>query len=120
MAELLTPKNIIGCKRLCIDTGYFETFNRPNVTLIDIAETGIEAITAKGVRANGREFEVDAIVYATGFDAMTGALNRIDIRGNGGLRLRTSGRAARAATSASASPVSRTCSRSPGPAARRC
>jgi cation diffusion facilitator CzcD-associated flavoprotein CzcO len=87
VAEILTPKNIIGCKRLCVDIGYFETYNRPNVTLIDIAGTGIEAITVKGVRANGQEFAVDAIVYATGFDAMTGALNKIDIRGKGGLRL---------------------------------
>ena len=87
VAEILTPKNIIGCKRLCVDIGYFETYNRPNVTLIDIADSGIEAITEKGVRANGREYPVDAIVYATGFDAMTGALNKIDIRGKGGLRL---------------------------------
>jgi cation diffusion facilitator CzcD-associated flavoprotein CzcO len=87
-ADLLSPKNIIGCKRLCIDTGYFETFNRPNVSLIDIAETKIDAITPKGVKANGQEFEADAIVYATGFDAMTGALLRIDIRGKGGLALR--------------------------------
>ena len=88
VAELLTPKNIIGCKRLCVDTGYFETFNRPNVSLIDISDTKIDAITPKGVRANGQEFEADAIVYATGFDAMTGALLKIDIRGRGGLALR--------------------------------
>ena len=88
IAELLAPKNIIGCKRLCVDTGYFETFNRDNVSLIDISETKIDAITAKGVKANGREFEADAIVYATGFDAMTGALLKIDIRGRQGLALR--------------------------------
>jgi len=72
---------------LCIDIGYYETFNRPNVELIDVSEERIEEITAHGVRARGREHEVDAIVFTTGFDAMTGALMRIDIRGRGGLRL---------------------------------
>jgi cation diffusion facilitator CzcD-associated flavoprotein CzcO len=87
LAEMLTPRNTIGCKRLCIDIGYYETFNRPNVELVDVSNEPIEAITAKGVRARGKEYEVDAIVFATGFDAMTGALNNIDIRGRGGLRL---------------------------------
>jgi len=87
VADLLSPKNIFGCKRLCIDIGYFETFNRPNVTLIDISDGMIDAITPRGVRANGRQYDVDAIVFATGFDAMTGALRRIDIAGRGGLRL---------------------------------
>ena len=88
VAELLSPQNTIGCKRMCVDIGYFETFNRGNVELIDVSDEPIEAITAKGVRAKGREHEVDAIVFATGFDAMTGALNRIDIRGRGGLPLK--------------------------------
>jgi cyclohexanone monooxygenase len=88
IAELLAPKNTIGCKRLCVDIGYYETFNRPNVTLIDVSERPIEAITPQGVKANGREFKVDALVLATGFDAMTGALLKIDIRGRGGLALR--------------------------------
>ena len=87
IAELLSPKNTIGCKRLCVDIGYYETFNRPNVTLIDVSESPIEAITPRGVKAKGREYEVDAIVFATGFDAMTGALLKIDIRGRGGLAL---------------------------------
>ena len=87
LAELLSPKNTIGCKRLCIDIGYYETFNRPNVELIDVSDEPIEEITRQGVRAKGQEYEVDAIVFATGFDAMTGALLKIDIRGRGGLAL---------------------------------
>jgi cyclohexanone monooxygenase len=87
VAELLSPTNTIGCKRLCVDIGYYETFDRPNVTLIDVSQSPIQAITKSGVRAHGREFAVDAIVFATGFDAMTGALTKIDIRGRGGLPL---------------------------------
>jgi cation diffusion facilitator CzcD-associated flavoprotein CzcO len=88
VAELLAPKNTIGCKRLCIDIGYYETYNRPNVELIDVSDEPIEEITEKGVRAKGKEYEVDAIVFATGFDAMTGALLKVDIRGRGGLALK--------------------------------
>ena len=88
VAELLAPKNTIGCKRLCVDIGYFETFNRPNVRLIDVSEAPIETITPGGVRVRGREYAADAIVFATGFDAMTGAILRIDIRGRGGMALR--------------------------------
>jgi cation diffusion facilitator CzcD-associated flavoprotein CzcO len=87
VAELLSPRNTIGCKRLCIDIGYYDTFNRDNVTLVDVSERPIEAITRQGVRANGWDYEVDAIVFATGFDAMTGALLKIDIRGRGGRAL---------------------------------
>ena len=87
LVELLTPKNTIGCKRLCIDIGYYETFNRDNVELVDVSREPIEEITEKGVRAKGKEYEVDAIVFATGFDAMTGALLKIDIRGRGGFGL---------------------------------
>ncbi len=87
-ARKLMPKQIIGCKRLCIDTGYYETFNRPNVRLVDVSEAPIEAITPKGVRTGGQEYEVDCLVFATGFDAMTGSLLKIDIRGRGGLSLR--------------------------------
>ncbi len=87
-AGKLSPKQVIGCKRLCVDTGYYETFNRPNVSLVDVSETPIEEITASGVVVAGREYAVDCIVFATGFDAMTGALARIDIRGRGGLPLR--------------------------------
>jgi cyclohexanone monooxygenase len=87
IAALLVPTNTIGCKRLCIDIGYYETFNRPNVELIDVSNEPIESITPNGVRAKGKEHEVDAIVFATGFDAMTGALLKIDIRGRGGVEL---------------------------------
>jgi len=87
-ARLLSPRQLIGCKRLCIDSGYYETFNRPNVRLVDISAAGIEAITPEGVRANGELHELDSLVFATGFDAMTGALLRIDIRGRGGRALR--------------------------------
>ena len=88
IAELLAPKNTIGCKRLCIDIGYYDTFNRSNVTLIDVSEQPIEEITPRGVSVGGREYEADALVLATGFDAMTGALMKIDIRGRDGLVLR--------------------------------
>jgi cyclohexanone monooxygenase len=83
VAELLSPKQVIGCKRLCLDTDYFETFNRPNVRLVDIGQSPIERITERGLRTGGREYELDCIVFATGFDAMTGALLRVDIRGRG-------------------------------------
>jgi cyclohexanone monooxygenase len=87
-AELLAPKDYpIGTKRICVDTEYFETYNRPNVTLVDVRSAPIEAITPKGVRTGGKEYEVDAIVFATGFDAMTGTLTRIDIRGRDGVTL---------------------------------
>ena len=88
VADTLVPRGVVGCKRLCSDTGYFETFNRPNVTLVDIATSPIEAITERGVRTAAAHYEVDCIVFATGFDAMTGALSRIDIRGKGGVMLR--------------------------------
>jgi len=83
VAALLSPKQVIGGKRLCIDTGYYETFNRENVHLVDVSEAPIEAITPHGVRTGGRVVTLDAIVFATGFDAMTGTLMRIDMRGRG-------------------------------------
>ena len=89
VADLLSPHNVIGCKRICLDSGYFETFNRPNVTLVDVSSAPIEKITKTGLRTGGREYTLDAIVFATGFDAMTGALTRIDIRGRGGRTLRS-------------------------------
>ncbi len=87
VAELLSPSNVIGCKRLCVDTGYYEMFNRPNVSLVDISESTIEEITPTGLINNGQAYEFDAIVFAIGFDAMTGALLKIDIRGRGGQTL---------------------------------
>jgi cyclohexanone monooxygenase len=89
VAELLIPKGYpFGAKRLCVDTHYYETYNRDNVTLIDLRATPIESITRAGVRTTDTEFELDALVLATGFDAMTGALTAIDIRGRGGLALK--------------------------------
>lgn len=89
-AELLIPKDYpFGCKRNPLDSGYFETSNQANVHLIDVKSNPIAAITPSGVElADGNEYEFDAIVYATGFDALTGPLNRIDIRGRGGQLLR--------------------------------
>ena len=89
VARALTPQDYpLGTKRLCVDTGYYETFNRDNVTLVDLRKTPIEAITPGGVRTSEADYAVDAIVFATGFDAMTGALLSIDIRGRGGRPLR--------------------------------
>jgi cyclohexanone monooxygenase len=87
-AKALEPKNIIGCKRLCVDTGYWATFNRPNVTLVDISDEPIERVTPTGLRAKGKDYTFDCLVLATGFDAMTGALLRIDFRGRGGVALK--------------------------------
>ncbi len=88
VAALLTPDDHpIGTKRLCLDTGYYETYNRPNVTLVDVRAAPIEEITPKGVRTVDKEYELDAIAFATGFDAMTGALREIDIRGVNGAPL---------------------------------
>jgi cyclohexanone monooxygenase len=88
VAELLCPTNIIGCKRLCVDTDYYKTYNRPNVKLVDVSQTPIDRITSSGVAHQGIEYEFDAIVFATGFDAMTGALFNMDIRGREGLSLK--------------------------------
>jgi cyclohexanone monooxygenase len=88
VAELLSPNDHpIGTKRLCVDTGYFETFNRQNVTLVDVRSDPIVEITPSGLRTGTREFELDDIAFATGFDAMTGALLDIDISVRGGPRL---------------------------------
>jgi cation diffusion facilitator CzcD-associated flavoprotein CzcO len=89
VAEKLIPTDHpLGAKRLCVDTNYYETFNRPNVTLVDVASTPIEQITPHGIRTRDAEHAVDAIVFALGFDAITGALLAIDIRGRNGASLR--------------------------------
>ena len=88
IAQRLSPTNTFGCKRLCVDTNYFATYNRPNVTLVDVSATPIEALTSSGVKVGGRDYALDALVFATGFDAMTGTLNRIDIRGRDGAKLK--------------------------------
>ncbi len=88
-ADLLTPRDHpIGAKRLCVDTDYFESFNRDNVKLVDARRAPIRGITETGVRTTEADYEVDAIVFATGFDAMTGALNEIAITGRQGRRLK--------------------------------
>jgi len=90
VAEKLSPRTFpLGTKRPCLDTGYYETFNRPNVHLVDLRETPLVEITETGVRTSAADYELDAIVFATGFDAMTGALEAIDIRGRNGVTLRS-------------------------------
>jgi cyclohexanone monooxygenase len=87
VAERLCPDTVIGCKRLCVDTGYYATYNLPHVELVDVRATPIEAITPSGIRVGDVEHELDVIVFATGFDAMTGAIRAIDPRGRDGRRL---------------------------------
>ncbi len=87
-AKLLQPNNHpIGSKRICVDTDYFATFNRENVTLVDIRSNPIEEILPNAVRTGARDYEVDALVLATGFDAMTGSVAKIDITGRNGRTL---------------------------------
>jgi len=89
VAALLCPTDHpFATKRLCVDTDYFETYNRDNVTLVDIRAEPIARATPAGVRTAAREVALDDIVFATGFDAMTGALMAVDIRGRGGQSLR--------------------------------
>ncbi|BCO51154.1 putative (cyclohexanone) monooxygenase [Mycobacterium paraintracellulare] len=86
-AASLVPVHPFACKRPIIDQGYYETFNRDNVTLVDLRKSPIREVTPAGIRTEDRLHELDVIVYATGFDAMTGALSRIDVRGRGGVSL---------------------------------
>lgn len=89
VAETLLPTDYpIGTKRLCIDTDYYRTYNRDNVTLVDVKSAPIKAITPSGVQTSDAEYHLDSIVFATGFDAMTGTLTNIDIRGRNGVKLR--------------------------------
>ena len=89
VAELLTPRDHpFGAKRIPLETGYYETFNRDNVLLVDVKSDPIREITPRGVRTGTQEYELDVIIYATGFDAITGELSRIDIRGAGGQSLK--------------------------------
>ena len=85
VAEMLSPEQVIGCKRLCLDTGYFETFNRDDVDLVDIKADPIARITPTGLELeSGAVHEFDMLVFATGFDAMTGSILKIDPVGRGG------------------------------------
>jgi cyclohexanone monooxygenase len=88
-ADALCPtSHPIGTKRICVDSNYYETYNRPNVKLVNLRANPIERITPNGIRmADGTLHQLDTLVMATGFDAMTGALLRIDVRGSGGASL---------------------------------
>ena len=89
IADLLCPTDHpFGTKRLCVDSDYYEVYNRDNVTLVDIKHAPIERMTKRGLVTDGTEYELDAIMFAIGFDAMTGPLMAIDIRGRGGESLR--------------------------------
>lgn len=84
----LCPEYPVGTKRPCLDTGYYETYNKESVHLVNLQRTPLVEVTEKGIRTSEHEYEVDAIVYATGFDAMTGALTSVDIRGRDGLSIK--------------------------------
>jgi cation diffusion facilitator CzcD-associated flavoprotein CzcO len=89
VAEKLIPKNHgFGTRRLPLETFYYEVYNQDNVELVDITETPIERITPKGIKTSEKEYEFDIIIYATGFDAITGSFDKIDFRGAGGARLK--------------------------------
>jgi cyclohexanone monooxygenase len=88
VAEKLIPRTYpVGSKRVCVDTGYFEVFNRDNVTLVDISKAPV-TVTPTGVTTGGIEYALDALIFGLGFDAMTGALSKIDIRGRNGAALK--------------------------------
>ncbi|MFZ2043778.1 MAG: alpha/beta hydrolase fold domain-containing protein [Trebonia sp.] len=88
VAELLLPRTYpVGAKRLCQSDDYFAMFNRPNVTLVDIRSAPLTSVLARGLRTADAFYELDALVFATGFDAISGALNQIDVRGVGGVPL---------------------------------
>jgi cyclohexanone monooxygenase len=89
LADRLTPRDYpLATKRMCVDTGYLEAFNRDDVRLVSLRETPLETFTETGVRVGGEEIVLDVLVLATGFDAMTGAILGVDIRGRDGLALR--------------------------------
>tara|TARA_B100001013_G_scaffold344218_1_gene274018 strand:- start:2294 stop:3955 length:1662 start_codon:yes stop_codon:yes gene_type:complete len=89
VAEKLVPKDHgFGVQRVPMETGYLEAYNRENVHLVDISETPLERVTETGIRTTERDYDFDIIVYATGFDAITGSFDHIDIRGRDGLTLR--------------------------------
>jgi cyclohexanone monooxygenase len=101
-AALLCPNDHpIGTKRLILDTDYYETYNRDNVTLVDIRSKPIEKITPTGLRTADADYALDAIVFATGFDAMTGAMKEIDIHTDAGMSVRKKWEGVRVPTSRS-------------------
>ncbi|MGE0298782.1 MAG: flavin-containing monooxygenase [Pseudonocardia sp.] len=87
-AQDLCPEYPVGTKRPCLDTHYYETYNQEHVHLVNLRREPLVEVTERGIRTAEREYEFDAIVYATGFDAMTGALTNVDIRGRGGVALK--------------------------------
>jgi len=87
VARRLLPDHPFGCKRVPLESGYYEAYNRPNVRLVDLRETPIERITPAGIRTTAEEHALDVIIYATGFDAGTGSLVRIDLVGDRGRTL---------------------------------
>jgi cation diffusion facilitator CzcD-associated flavoprotein CzcO len=93
VADALSPEYPVGTKRPCLDTNYYETYNRPNVHLVNLRREPLVEVTEKGIRTASTDYEFDVIVYATGFDAMTGALTGVDIRGRDGLSLKETWRA---------------------------
>ncbi|MGI9409746.1 MAG: flavin-containing monooxygenase, partial [Hyphomicrobiaceae bacterium] len=92
-ADLLCPDNVFGCKRLCVDTDYFATYNLPHVQLVDVSKTPIERFAPDGIVVDGTVYPADAVVCATGFAAMTGSYEKIDIVGRDGLALKEKWRA---------------------------
>ncbi len=89
MAEKLVPKDhLFGSKRLPCESGYYEVYNQNNVVLVDVREAPIERITPTGVKTRDAEYALDVLIFATGYDAVTGPLNRIEIRGEGGQTLK--------------------------------
>jgi cation diffusion facilitator CzcD-associated flavoprotein CzcO len=89
VAEKLIPTNHgFGTRRVPLETKYYEVYNQPNVKLVDIKETPIERITPEGIKTSDAEYAFDIIIYATGFDAITGAFDRIDFQGVDGLKLK--------------------------------
>ena len=88
-AEILCPRSYpIGTKRICIDTGYFETYNRENVKLVDISKKPIQRLVTDGIIVDDQLYPFDSIIFATGFDAMTGSIFNVDIKGRDGLALK--------------------------------
>jgi cation diffusion facilitator CzcD-associated flavoprotein CzcO len=87
-AKKLMPTYYYGTKRAIMDTNYFETYNRENVSLVDVKKTPIEELTSKGLRTADGEYELDVLVFATGYDGMTGPLLKLDIRGKDGMTLK--------------------------------
>jgi cation diffusion facilitator CzcD-associated flavoprotein CzcO len=89
VAEMLIPKNHgFGTRRVPLETNYYECYNQPNVRLVDLKATPIERVTPTGIRTSDAEYEFDIIIYATGFDALRGAFDRIDFTGKGGIKLK--------------------------------